>query len=125
MLFVKPYYTSVRRFCFSEKTDIFYVELNLRRQKWLIFCCYNPHKHLIKDHLLQTKNVSIFILKAIDFILQNMFQSLHTSLPVVHIKSTVNIEIIKGLLQCYSIVKNSFLKLLFDIFHDNKYKHNE
>ena len=36
-----------------------------------------------------------------------MFQSLHTSLSVVHIKSTVNIQIIKDLLQCYSIVKNT------------------
>ena len=35
-----------------------------------------------------------------------MFRSLHTSLSVVHIKSTVNIQIIKGLL-CYSIVKNT------------------
>ena len=37
-----------------------------------------------------------------------MFQSLHTSSSAVHIKSTVNIQIIKGLLQCYSIVKNAF-----------------
>ena len=40
----------VNGFCFSEKRDIFCVELNLRKQKWLIFCCYNPHKHLIKYH---------------------------------------------------------------------------
>ena len=54
------------------------------------------------------KIVSIFILKTIYFILQNMFRSLHTSSSVLHIKSTVNIQIIKGLLQCYSIVKNTF-----------------
>ena len=34
-----------------------------------------------------------------------MFRSLHTS--VVQMKSTVTIQIIKGLLQCYSIVKNN------------------
>ena len=54
------------------------------------------------------------ILKTIYFILQNMFRSLHTSLSVVHIKSTVNVQIIKGLLQCYSIVKNTFT---FKNFH--------
>ena len=37
-----------------------------------------------------------------------MFRSLHTSSSVVHIKSTVNIQMVKGLLKCYSIVKNTF-----------------
>ena len=41
------------------------------------------------------KTVCIFILKTMYFILQNMFQSLHTSSSVVHIKSTVNIQIMK------------------------------
>ena len=54
--------------------------------------------------------------------LQNMFRSLHTSSSVVHIKSTVNIQIIKGLLQCYSIVKNTFKNFYLT---SNKYKHNE
>ena len=54
----------VSGFCFSEKTEIFCVELNLGKQKWLIFCCYNPHKHLIKDHLPQIKNVIDFYSKS-------------------------------------------------------------
>ena len=29
----------------------FYVELNLRNNKWLINCSYNPHKSLIGNHL--------------------------------------------------------------------------
>ena len=29
----------------------FYVELNLRNNKWLINCSYNPHKRLIGSHL--------------------------------------------------------------------------
>ena len=40
------------------------------------------------------KTVSIFILKAIYFILQNMFRSLHTLSLVLYIKSIVNIQII-------------------------------
>ena len=44
----------------GKKTEIFGVELNLQKQKWLILCCYNPHKHLIKDHLLQIKNATDF-----------------------------------------------------------------
>ena len=58
----------------------------------------------------------IYILKTIYFILQKMFRSLHTSSSVVHIKSTVNIQIIKGLLQCYNIVKNTFKNFYLTIF---------
>ena len=45
-----------------------------------------------------------------------MFRSLHTSSSVVHIKSTVNIQIIKVLLQCHSIVKNTSKNFYLTIF---------
>ena len=45
-----------------------------------------------------------------------MFRSLHTSSSVVHIKSTVNIQIIKGFLQCYSKVKNTFKNFYLTLF---------
>ena len=45
-----------------------------------------------------------------------MFRSLHTSSSVVQIKSTVNISVIKYLLQCYSIVKNTFKNFYLTLF---------
>ena len=45
-----------------------------------------------------------------------MFRSLHTSSSVVQIKSTVNISVIKDLLQCYSIVKNTFKNFYLTLF---------
>ena len=45
-----------------------------------------------------------------------MFRSLHTSLSVVHIKSTAKIQIMKGLLQCYCIVKNTFKNFYLILF---------
>ena len=54
------------------------------------------------------KIARIFILKTIYFISQNMLRSLPISSSVVHIKSAANILIIKGLLKCLSIVKNTF-----------------
>ena len=45
-----------------------------------------------------------------------MFRSVHTSSSIVHIKSTINIQIIKGLLQCYGIVKNTFKNFYLTIF---------
>lgn len=57
MLFVKD--TLIKfpnnSFSFSEKTEMFYIAVNLRKQKQLIFLSYNPHKH-VKDLLLQIKN---------------------------------------------------------------------
>ena len=51
----------VSGFCFSEKAEIFCVELNLRKQKWLILWCYDHHNDLIKDYLLKIKNAINFL----------------------------------------------------------------
>ena len=32
-------------------TECFYIEINLRKRKWLVCCSYNPHRDKIKDHL--------------------------------------------------------------------------
>ena len=36
----------------SEKPSIeaFFVEMNLRKQKWLISCSYNPNKSILDQH---------------------------------------------------------------------------
>ena len=67
------------------------------------------------------EKVSIFILKTIYFILQNMFRSLHTWSSVVHSKSTVIIQVKKG---CYNVtvLLKIHLKLLSGTFHGNKWK---
>ena len=56
--------------------------------------------HIFPNERHSNKTVSIFILKTIYVILQNMFRSLHTSSSVVHIKSTVNIQITRV---CYNV----------------------
>ena len=32
-------------------TECFFIEINLRKRKWLVCCSYNPHRGNIKDHL--------------------------------------------------------------------------
>ena len=39
------------RHSFPHDTKILFIELNLRKKKQLICCCYNPHKNLINYHL--------------------------------------------------------------------------
>ena len=73
--------------------------------------------------MLKDITISIFILKIIHFVLQNMFWSQHTSSSVVHIESTVNIQIRICNNVTVSIKYN--LKILFDNFHGIKYRPNE
>ena len=35
-------------------TECFFIEINLRKRKWLVCCSYNPHRDKIKDHLNTT-----------------------------------------------------------------------
>lgn len=49
--------------CFSKEVKIFGIEFRLRQLKWLIFCCFSPHKHMLKDHLQQLKNGMSFYWK--------------------------------------------------------------
>ena len=96
MLFVKDNLITfpVSGFCFLEKTDIFCVELNLRKQKWLIFCCYNPHIHLMKDHLQQIKNAIDYYSKSYeniiligDFNVEICDSHMDSSCAIYHLKS--------------------------------------
>ena len=31
--------------------EAFYVEINLQKKKWLLWCSYNPNKNAIKSHI--------------------------------------------------------------------------
>ena len=42
-------------------TERFFVEINLRKRKWLVCCSYNPHKDKISNHLqLIRKNLDLY-----------------------------------------------------------------
>ena len=87
----------VSGFCVPEKTEIFCVELNLRKQKWLIFCCYNPHRHLIKGHLLQVKNAIDFCSKSYENII--LIVDFNTEISDRHMDSFCAIYHLKRLIK--------------------------
>ena len=35
----------------AKPTEGFYIELNLRNNKWLLNCSYNPHKNNVENYL--------------------------------------------------------------------------
>ena len=42
--------------------EAFFVEINLRKKKWLISCSYNPNKALMANHMaVLNKNIDIYI----------------------------------------------------------------
>ena len=66
MLIVKDNFLTSHfdKYCFPDQIEIFCIELNLRKKKWLIFSCYNPHKHLLKHYLFQIEYAIKFYSKA-------------------------------------------------------------
>ena len=36
---------------FLPKIEGFFIEINLKKAKWLLLCSYNPHKKMIQDHV--------------------------------------------------------------------------
>ena len=35
----------------SNNLEYLLAEINLRKKKWILVCCYNPHKKILKDFL--------------------------------------------------------------------------
>ena len=51
MLFVREDIPSKLLFVENSPTEAFFVEINLRKEKWLFSCFYNPHTENIGNHL--------------------------------------------------------------------------
>ena len=49
----------------SLPTECFFVEINLRKRKWLVCCSYNPHKDNINHHLQTISKKYIYIHRTI------------------------------------------------------------
>ena len=48
----------------DSEIEAFYVELTVRKEKWLLCCSYNPNKTFIMKHLLEIgKNRDLFLSK--------------------------------------------------------------
>ena len=61
MLFVREDIPAKLIFIEVSPVEGFYVETNLRKQKWLICCSYNPNKHNISKHIeALSKSIDLF-----------------------------------------------------------------
>ena len=91
--------------CTDHEKEYFLVELNLRKQKWLIICNYYPHKTIIKTYLESiSKEIDSHSSKYENFLLLCDFNSEPTEEAM---KSFCQIHNFKNLLDkptCYSCV---------------------
>ena len=64
------------RHSFLHDTEISFTELNLRKKKWLICCCYNPPKNLINYHLQElAKGIQMYSNNYDDILLMGNFNA--------------------------------------------------
>ena len=53
----------------KDNLELFFVEVNIRKKKWLLGCSYNPHKNNISNHLYHLNRGLDVYLKSFDNIL--------------------------------------------------------
>ena len=89
---------------FRNNSEYFFVEINLRKKKWLLCCSYNPHKNSISTHIdflrreldLHSSNYEIFILLG-DF---------HSEMTDSKLKDFCNLYPLKNLIKKPTCFKN-------------------
>ena len=60
----------------DSEIEAFYVELSIRKKKWLLCCSYNPNKTFITKHLAEIgRNQDLFSCKYDNFVLPGHFNS--------------------------------------------------
>ena len=65
--------------------ESFFIEINIRKKKWLLVCTYNPNKNLISNHLKEIgKNLDNYSSKYDNFILLGDLNSEPTESAVRH-----------------------------------------
>ena len=67
---------TIKNLDFGSQTEAIFVEIKIKKVKWLISCSYNPHKANIKSHLQELgKNLDLQSSKYDNFILLGDFNA--------------------------------------------------
>ena len=79
----------------AENVECLFVEINIRRKKWLLCCSYNPHKNNISNHLHHLEKVLDVYLKHYDNLL--ILGDLNSDLKDDCLNSFSNVNNLKSL----------------------------
>ena len=104
----------------DSEIEAFYVELNVRKKKWLLCCSYNPNKNSITNHPAEIgKNNDLFSSKYENFILLGDFNSEPSEQPMSDFCHVYNSQNIIKDKTCF---KNPHKPLCIDLFITNRLK---
>ena len=95
------------RHTFPHDLEILFIELNLRKKKWLICCCYNPHKNLINYHLQElAKGIQIYSNNYDDILLMGDFNAEFSETSFSSFCELYEVKSIINQLSCYKSPTN-------------------
>ena len=100
--------------------ESFFIEINIRKKKWLLVCTYNPNKNLISNHLKEIgKNLDNYSAKYDNFILLGDLNSEPTESAV---RDFCEIYSCKNLIKDNTCFKNPSKPYCIDLIITNRPK---
>ena len=103
---------------FEEGVEAIFVEINLRKRKWLLGCSYSPHKSKIDNHLNKIKfNFDSFSSEYENFLLTVDFDWKPIEETMIDFMELHDLKNLIRVLTCYKNPENSSC---IDLFLTNK-----
>ena len=103
-----------------DKTECVFVEINIRKKKWLLCCSYNPHKKNISNHMHHlNKDLDVY-LKNYDNLL--ILGDLNSELEETCLNDFCNVSNLKSLNKKPTCFKNPENPSCIDLFLTNRQK---
>ena len=99
-------------------SEYFFVEINLRKKKWLLCCSYNPHKNSISTHIdFLRRELDLHSSNYENFILLGDFNSEMTD---ANLKDFCNLYLLKNLIKKPTCFKNPENPKTIDLILTNR-----
>ena len=102
----------------KDNVELFFVEVNIRKKKWLLSCSYNPHKSNISNHLHHLNKGLDVYLKSYDNIL--IMGDFNSEFSENCLNSFCNVNSLKTLYRGPTCFKNPSNPSCIDLFLTNR-----
>ena len=102
----------------KDNLELFFVEVNIRKKKWLLGCSYNPHKNNISNHLHHLNKGLDVYLKSFDNIL--IMGDLNSEVSENCLNGFCNVNSLKTLNRGPTCFKNPNNPSCIDLFLTNR-----
>ena len=98
--------------------EYFFVEINLRKKKWLLCCSYNPHKNFISNYVdLLRRELNIHSSKYENFLLLG---EINAEMTHPRLKEFCNLYSLRNLIKKPTCFKNLYNQKVIDLLLTNR-----